>query len=542
MATKALSAQRIVNAFPMWSETRMNEQSLGYQFANVIGNRMDDMLKQIQKIRDSYYIALANVADIDLYYYMRLPDTYEFTKDDDDTTEWIYTPPTASGLVDGTYFSVSAPTENTVENFWYLTPPSRISLGTTASGAYLMASGYAWQSPLSPVVVSGTIDVPNRLYVTVSGGSQYLYVDDYNITSRTIVQLDGEDRPGGELIEEMYYVYDEIQRSIHEFSQLDKVNIYTPNNNSDIFVTVQSASYNLPELPHAWRDMTQTSYRDDMELFWGIGQGDVDGQCTLELRKYNADDPTIRLGGFTATSAFQSYELLNTSSQRIQARDFAVEPHSDNIWVVDSGVLYLYDGNLYYPNMQGMTGRNYDAPSVIEPSSYWVVQNEEVKLYYTWKRPTSEITQYRIWVEKPDGNKYSIVGGVEGAYQTGAGSWNAASFMTNRRIQQPDTFTMDQRGDYVYALEVQYADETSSIDKRVISVLSKTPEAQFGLASAIGSHNEIIGIDIDSEQKLWVLDTLGYKYQVNLHYDVMIVDFDQKIVYFREPYEQVRVY
>jgi len=106
-----------------------------------------------------------------------------------------------------------------------------------------------------------------------------------------------------------------------------------------------------------------------------------------------------------------------------------------------------------------------------------------------------------------------------------------------------DTFTMEQTGDYIYSLESVLWDGTtehSYIDKRIISVLTKTAEAEFDLEDWIGTE-EAMSVDIDSEYKLWVLTNAGGRYQFNPHYDTMMIDPTKKKIYFKEPYEDVVV-
>jgi hypothetical protein len=208
--------------------------------------------------------------------------------------------------------------------------------------------------------------------------------------------------------------------------------------------------------------------------------------------------------------------------------------------VVSSNKLYLYDGRLPYPDMRVLDGKNYDAACVIEPSSYWVVKGDDIQLDYMWVRPTTGLVRHRAWVQKPDGTKKSLESGSEVTYHTDDDSWIFGEPI-KRSIRGTEIYTLDQRGDYIYSLEVKYTDETTSIDRRIVSVLYLEPLGEWSLVS-IGITNPVRGIDIDSEGKMWVLDNTNVRYCINRHYDKMLIDFTKKVLYFRENYLQVRVY
>ena len=541
MPKKALSTQSIVNAFPDWADIRMNEQSLGYQFVNHgIGNNLDYLLKQLQKIKANYYLPTADISDIDVYYRFDLPDSYVFTKEDNDDTELLFTLPTVSGLLNNVLYPVSGVDKNNIENFWYNATPNRISLGTTASGGFLVASGFMFQSPLRSLLTTQEIDVPGRLMVTVSGGILYFGEDNNGYTYRTVVRIEGEDRAGGLIKEELYPVYDEVLMTQHEYKSVSGVYGYGSN---DIHIKVHSASFNQPDLPAVYPGIKETDFAEDMPMFWAVGSGNAQASGhLLQIKKYDADDIQFRLNGYSGKHAFMEYELLTTAGDApVLANDVSPEPFSDNVWVVDSGTLYVYDADMYYPSTDMFEKRTYDAAATLIMDCPWLTLGHSVQIDYFWRRPTQGMTAHRVWVEKPDGTKKSIENGSEVTYYTDATSWVVGQ-PRFRKLRPTDVFTLDQRGDYIYSLETTYVDGTRSLDQKIVSVLSKTAKAQFGLASIIGTHNQIIGLHIDSEYKIWVLDSAGKKYEVIPHYDNMLVDFSKKRIYLRENYDQVRVY
>lgn len=535
---KAISTQSLVNSYPKWSKTRNDEQSIGYQFLNSIGGSLDDLIQQSAIIGDNYFLSSANVRDIDLYYRFRLPGDYEFTKEDNDNTELIYTPPIVSGILNSVQYAIEIAEDNNIESFWYTAVPDRISLGEVVSGQYLIASGFAYLSPLSSLPVSGVIYPPNKLSITLTSGEQFVYIDDDNRPHGALIQITGESRAGVSITEEISFVENETIKTQHDFSRYDETKILDVRNLESTFVTITSANFQQEDYPTAYNFSVDLD-KEDQELFWAIGSG-YSTNSTLDLKRHELNDVLLRAQGFDKKYPILRQDLLNIDENIIQAVDLSVEARSDNLWVVDSGILYLYSADLPYQDCTLLINKDYDAPSVIEPNSYLVLLGEEVQLDYIWARPVQGFIRHRISVIKPDGNKYSIEDGAFVTFHTDSESWIFGE-PRERSIRPTDFFTLDQRGNWVFILEAKYTDDTTSIDKRIITVASQIAKAQFDLRG-IGIPHAIQGIDFDSENKMWVLDSTGGRYEIKRHYDNMLVDFSKKILYFRESYDQIRVY
>lgn len=542
MATKGRSTQSLVNTFPPWANIRVDEQSLGFQFLNAIGKSFDDLYKQMDKIGKNYYLPTSVISDIDVFYRFALPGNYEFEKEDDDNTEFVYTPPTVSGVIDDINYTIQVAEKNNIETFWYTPAPDRISLQQISSGEHLLASGYFKQVLFNPdASLSGYLHIPNKITVEVNNGISFVGLQDNNVVRKTMVQIEGLTREGAKVTEELIFVHNETQQTLHEFKYIidSGLKVFGAADSSVTTIKFSSANFNATDYAINY-ELDHTLYHEDMPLFWALGSGITSATQTLDLKKYDIDDLELRMEGFTTKHTIIQQELRNTIGSGIIPCDLAVEPNSDNIWVVDSGSLYLYNAAMPFPNINILQGKEYNAMSIIEPNTYYAVINEEIELNYIWRRPVTGFVCHRIWVQKPDGTKKSLEDGVEVTYHTDSTSWIYGEPI-KRKIRNTEFYTLDQYGDYLYTLEVRYTDETTSIDKRIISVLYQDARAEFSL-SEIGIPTTISGIDIDSENKLWVMDVSGVKYQLNKHYDRMLVDFKRKLLYFREPYDQIRIF
>lgn len=537
MAFKGRSTQWIVNSYPPWSAIRKDEQSLGYQFLNSSGLALDDMRSQLERVRNNYYLPTAVISDVDTFYSFQLPSTYTFTKSTSDSSDMPYTPPTVSGLRDGAYRLITAAAENDIETFWYDTVPSTLSIEDNTNRDHVLVNSTVDHSPYNPATISGWCHIPNSLTVKLDGGDTYLYIEDENLLRKGLVQIHGITRAGQEVNEELIFLNDETQSTLYEYQWIypSGIKVYGVEPETTR-IRVTSANFNASDYPISYSlDVDIDDH--DMPLFWAIGSGTGDhSKKTLDLKRYTASEIELRLEGYVDKEVWLQQELLDVGGSNIIPVDLAVEPHSNRIWVADSSKLYVYDSRLPYPDTTALTQKDYDAASVIEPSSYYVIIGDEVSIDYIWARPTTGLICHRAWVVKPDGTMRSLVNGSEVAY---AVSWVFGE-PNSRLIRPTETYTLNQRGDYIYNLEVRYTDETSSIDQRIVTVASQTALAEYNLTS-LGLSN-IVGVDFDSEYKLWVLDNTGTKTQLKRRYDYMLLDFDKKILYFREPYQLVRIY
>jgi hypothetical protein len=146
--------------------------------------------------------------------------------------------------------------------------------------------------------------------------------------------------------------------------------------------------------------------------------------------------------------------------------------------------------------MTQLSGKNYDASCVIEPNTYYTTIGDSVDIDYVWVRPALGLVAHRAWVVQPNENKYSIEGGSLVTYHVDSSSWVYGE-PSDRKLRATNTFVLSQRGDYIFSLEVKYTDGSTSIDKRIVSVLYKEPQGEFNLTT-LGITNAR-GIDFDSE-------------------------------------------
>ena len=90
---KSRLTQHLANTFPPWSDAREDEQSLAWQFLNIVAQPMEDLARQNIRFRDSLYLPSSPVSDVGLRYSLALPGDFVFEKNDADPSDLIFTPP-----------------------------------------------------------------------------------------------------------------------------------------------------------------------------------------------------------------------------------------------------------------------------------------------------------------------------------------------------------------------------------------------------------------------------------------------------------------
>lgn len=537
--TKAQLTQKLVNAYPLWADARSDEQSLTFQYLNIIaGKPLDHLYKQLNRIESNYFLGSSVLSDPDVFYQIRLPGSYEFTKADDDDTELIYIAPTVSGYIDNTAYEVIVASGNNIEGFWLDPAPSRFSIEDTATGDTLLFSGYIIRSPFEPLTTGGATHLTNQLTITVSGGENFWGFDEGQFR-RGVIQVKGENRVGVDVTEEIPFLHDDTKQTLNEYVSVSGLRVYGIEEPDTTFIWVKSANFNNDWHKVAYDNLDYSPENEQIPMFWGLNGTETNNYPVLQLAKYDFDAFDLLAAGYSGRHPIMEIELLDQHSQPISPLDLAVEPFSERLWVVSSGMLYCYDAGRPYPDMSQTVDKDYGAECRIEPNMYYVARGEEVQLDYIWRRPVKGLVKHRVWVQYPDGNKYSIIDGSITVYTTGADSWDWGEPF-NRQLRASDTFTLSQRGEYIFSLEAVYTDETTSIDQRIITVPYKVPLKQYDLPE-IGIVYAITGIDIDSEGKIWVLDNQGTKHQLDPAWDIMLIDYANKYIYFHENYDTVKV-
>ncbi len=561
-APRSPITQALVNAYPPRSDIRNDEQSLGGQVLNIIGNDIQDLYQQVQSVGKNYFLHTANTKDIDLVYKFQLPQTFTF--ENTSTNELIpdLQPPEVLGLFDGDWFAIELAEDNDIEAFWYNHIPSRITFETfTADQDFLDED----TNVLPGCILSGmtvadraffygsygrTLEVPNSIWVEITGGTKYLNIDDQGIPTRGTVIIAGLTSSGETDSETLIFLHDDIQRTIKEWKRIDKIEAYNiyPDTTKIRAFNNRFTRNSVPQLPPKldWYNLAvDNETKQSIDTFWDVGNPPPYGMPLLQMKQYINSDIRDRVTGFIDKQVIREWSLLinDIFSSIDSVVDIAVEPFSNRIWIVDeSNNLWLYDNELSLPNMSVMNIKDYDAMAVISPDTYHPLYSNsvQVELDYIWRRPIIDIVKHRVYVDIPFGSRQSIIDGEMVSYTDN--SWITTT-LDNRHLRPKDTFSLEQFGDWIFTLETVYTNGVTEIDQRIVSIDTKLAKAGYSLSDL--TDQQVVGIDFDASQNMWICtldgDSVYRKHRITFHTDTMLVDFDNKVLIFKEPYEQIKV-
>jgi len=532
---KARSTRELVNYFPSYSQVRNNWQSIGAQFLNTLGVQIDDMDKYLEKMKKNAFLATVNLDEIDWAYKVKLPATFSFTLDTTDQLQPTYSAPTVQGLVssniyDG-YVDVTLADDNSLENLWYEATIDRVDWAETVSGEDSLLHWPSTSFPFSGLLTHHLSD-GGRVWVETTSGTQYVSINDDGEIDRATLTLVGTTRKGTKETETLVFPWDMKQSTSKEWKYITYVE--THNFEDDVSIELRSADFDWgPYL--SFYNLRWSEDDTKIDEFWDIGE-EISAGTTLDLVGYIANDWENLVLGFSGTTVRDSWELIDWDLNTIDAVDMAVQPFTDRAWIVDSSKLYCFGmEETMVSGIDFLVDKTSGSHFRIEASDDYYVLGDDITFTPLHVRPIQQVAKYRLWYKTPSGTKYGLDSGSPVAFT--ADFWKYPTEL-KRELEGEITITATERGEYKIALEAVYPDGTSFVDRKIIPVKYKQPLSAIDISDHVSG--SILGIDFDSDQKLWVKTTVAY-YRFSLHADLMIIDYSDKIIYFREDYTSVEI-
>lgn len=531
---KALSTQSLRAFYPTWSDIRNSWQSVGSQLLNVYGVQMDDMNIYLEKMKKNAFLSSINLDEVDWVYKIQLPTTYDFTLDTTDQLQPVYSPPTVRGLVVNSihsgYVDVSVVGENTLEDMWYKEVPDRVDLQDEQTGSDILLHWPATSFPYSGLLTHHISD-GGRLYIETTSGTQYISINDDGELDRAKITIYGTTRKGTKETETLVFPWDMKQSTSKEWKNITYID--TENLEDDVSIEIRSADFVWgPYL--SFYNMRWSDIDTKIDEFWNIES--IDTGTTLSLVGYIADEWQNLVLGFSNKVTKDRWELIDTDLSSISALDLAVQPFSERAWIVDDSNLYCFSlEEVMVSGVDFLTDKTSDVDFKIELSDDYYTIGDDITFTPLHIRPVKQVDRYRLWYQTPSGTKYGLDAGTQVAFSSDFWQYSPP---LKRELEGEITINATERGEYKICLEVYYPGDIHQIEKIVVPVKYKQPLSKIGISSYVTG--DILGIDFDSDQQLWVKTDSGY-FNFSLHSDSMIVDYSDKIIYLREDYEEVDI-
>lgn len=537
MAKKTKVTQEMANGFPKWTKVRMDDQSIGQQLLNTIGVNLERIETELFRGFKNTSLTTANVGEIDLTYRYTLPRSFFFEVDDVNTLSPIPVPPTMSGLIEGEWVEIAEAESGGLREFWYDAIPDRVTEVEVYSGEGYktldaVSSGLLWESIPNPPSA-------NNLLVTVQSGIKLFdaVTDNSGEFTRAKVRIEGTTWKGTSEVEEIGFLYNQTLKSIKVWEKIDKIEALDFPSEANISVRshgfFQKNAEDSFELTSQFKDG-----RDNMPHFWNLEESCwLPGLTLLTDNIYVVNKAIDVLRNRTEVQPYRQWELLNESEDTIEPLDIALLPYQERFWAVSASGLYLYDNEWNQPDIKLLTGKTNSPLAQITLEKDYVTRDEPLEVELRFVRPIKTVVRHRFSITFPDGVTMGVL--ADGTLVAGTEDFWVASNGEERLLRHSTELQLEEYGDHVLTLEVSYFDGSVETDKRLVRVDFKKPLREFDLYTLIGE--EAKAIDIDHQQRILVLDVNDNIHRLDVHYDIALIDYLNKELVFREPYEEVKV-
>ena len=528
MPKKSRVTQELRNGFPEWTKVRSDDQSIGASFINAIGLEMEGLFTELSRGFGNMMLTTAFTGELDQLYKFTLPNRFNFTVANENTLAPERAAPTVSGLTASGWVQISPVLSGSTKEFWYDALPSRLEeVEVLSVSGLLVASGLS--SDLSLTLVNSGLFLENRLTVVADGDSLVAFTD--NRIQRSKVRIEGINWQDQEEQEDVIFLFSESKNTLNIWTSISRIQcVDFP---SESLVNVFSHQFNQPYYLDSFDTLSQLEdSRENLPLFWTIGEGNA-GYSTLQLQHYSANQATDLLGVKPTLIEYKNWDLLSPSGMELNIIDIAPIPFQERLYAVTDSSLLVFDTYQELPNVKTLNLSMQNTLIKLETSTDYPIRGEEIELLLLLIRPVKTIVKHRLSIKYPDGAEFGIL--EDGTLVPVTSDYYSYRETADRFIRPSVFIELDDYGQHDLTMEVVYLDGSTEIVQRALLVQNKIALVEFPLSFTPA------GVDIDHLNRLLILDADGNVHYIQPHYDLMLIDFDNKELLFREKYEEVKV-
>lgn len=527
------NTQEIANCFPISTEARISRSSVVQQITRPLSNYIRLLRNEIQKTHFNKYIRTAIVNHIDVLYQKKLLANTEFRiKSFNQNNIDFYLPIVIYESDNNVYFNVLQPPQNTLRSLWLDTLPTRIE------NTDIQTTNYKVNTPIAISSFNTSInnttdelfifDVINRLSITINNINNFFPNNNIDIFQSANITFYGYDRHWMPQNETLFFDKNETKTTTKEWSALSKIewsNIDVP---STATLLVSALNFNntyefdllevYPDSESITNQLASLYYRLDLNnnlLYHSI----------LDFSNTATNNPE----SIPYLDVYATY-LKNTNGDDITVLDLALEPITDFIYIlgVDNSssagsinTLFIYDKGMEYPNPQLMDQNTPEIPLSIDIDQRCITKDSVLRIRVRRTDNITKIDNYQVSIKRPD----DVIEYID-IKETPVGP--TGYYTLNSLLE----------GSYILTLEVN-VDGQKLYLQRIIHVPKSIALIQYDLTNLV---EDPVGITFDNDNNFWILDnvsgTLTAK-QLKLYKDYMVVDIDNKTIYFREKYDNI---
>jgi hypothetical protein len=532
------------------------------QILNPMATEIENLYTYISHGNRNRFLTIANLDLMDVIYTLKLPNDFEFKIYGDNINNTKYVAPVAKTVIGGLDIWLEATT--TIEDFWYNALPTR-ALHRDAERRVPVRSvvDEVTLENLPDATIEG-ITHPTRLVITISGCSTF--VDLSRRVESSFLMLTGVTERGLEEKELIIIPYNGVFLTKKIWKTLTKVESYGLQPRDTGVISIDCFAFNRGR--EVDKHQIYVTPSAEKLLYHRLGSYDfTEGTySTHQQATVVADNLGDLYSGNDTLEVVREVELLY-NGENLVLHDMAVQPFTGRIFALSDDAIYIFDQYTDMPDHRGLGAKTSGASMVIDVEKNDYVRGEVATLAAMWRKPSKRIYRNRWSVQKPDGTiAYIDIEGIESA--DGSGTWISNKTYTELVFgpfdsdageidKQGFSYTLTQRGTYLFILETEYTDKVVEKDIVPLYVHYKEADQKLRLPSQLRYGD---GIAFDADQKLWILrrvgegaeydlpyaygqqyNMTGCAYEVHLATDNMLVDFENKTIYLHEEYDSVEV-
>lgn len=547
--------QAISNRLPDWTRGKQDKYSNIQQLLQTTGKELEALVESMRRASNSLFLRSMDMRSIDLTYQVELPYSFEFEFDFTDPTNPRPKPPEVRGIIDGNIYEINAVSDNDIDSFWYEPIGSRISLGLDetshdAGDVSKLATGDVLAAiNISTGKLVATYNdplVPGRLYVKISGAEKFGFKNN-RVNMPGYVELRGITVKDSQETERLAFAFDATLLTRKYWKEISEVVIY---NIEPVTaqITIASAAGTMQQTPDpAYVDYDTVGGK---LTFWELDE--TDSQTILQQIMPVSKIVTTEVSMGFQLDVFREWLLVNATGFAMpfaDVVDYTLEAYRPYMYVVtDDGKLQVFNKLPEYPNLESirlLKEKTSGTKTVINASYEEGILGDQIRLSAKVLTKTKPVAFYYLEGAKPHHNGSVKYIGMDGTW--GSTLAEARVSLVTPTVNLPYKawlVDLEEVGCYTFVLTTRYTDGTEDKDVKIIWSRYKMPIASFDLMAADPTLTTPLAICFDYNHRLWLGGMYGsdFKFKVlNLHADLMLIDYDKKLLYLREEYGRIWV-
>lgn len=550
--------QKIVNSMPEWARGRLYKESVSQRLTSSFAMYIEDLYRGMRREFANHFVSTCQT-DLDgLVYTAQIPDNFLFTyRDTTIGTQYLAPIITASDGVLNYVLTILEDLEDLDRAI-----PTRLTLDTSLSYEIANVVDEVLVDSLSLATINA-IEYPNWLFLTIANGVDFGSTVDASFFYPSFAEVFGQQLKGPNKREFRTFFSNDIMRTVSIFLDIEAISL--SNTDSTATIKIDPWGFNLNYLLE--RGSTYTNVQGTYALYYKLGDdfstSGLSNRSVLEYCRRESTAVNLLRQGYDSVDLEVPLYLLDSNSLPLDLNDIAKHDFADRLYAVSDTKFYIYD--TYVPAitdsyiLEDLSHRIVEPHMVLEPTPiptkrFYKVGETVTLRSHAVNRISRLSKPGRVRVSYRNSSTSRVYIDKVGNSVTAEASWRYDS-LRNRGtlawVEKKWKFTIPDIKNYVFTLEVEYLqpnyssitdnDNISRVEKDVLPILvgGKLPLVSLDIPVA---QRPATGVTVDFEGSIWIKSEAtspAEAYQIDLHYDYCLVDYDGNLIYMREPFTEI---